>query len=137
MRPIGELLPHRPPWSLVDRVVSVDGETVTAEKRLSPGDPLCGAGGLGGPLCLEALAQTAACLMGHRSGGARGHHGYLVAARGWKFPSTALPGETVSLVATRTAALGALAAFTGVARVGDREIASGEMTFAVRFSDDG
>ena len=60
MRPVTELVPHRPPWALVDRVLSVDGETVTAEKRVSAGDPLVRDGGLAGPLVLEALAQGAA-----------------------------------------------------------------------------
>jgi 3-hydroxymyristoyl/3-hydroxydecanoyl-(acyl carrier protein) dehydratase len=133
MRPIGDLLPHRPPWALVDRVISVEESTVTAEKRVSAGDPLCGQVGLGGPLLLEALAQTAACLMGAENPGRSGHRGYLVAARGWKFPSSARPGETVTLVAKKVSALGELHGFEAVARAGERELASGAMTFAVRF----
>ncbi len=133
MRPTSDLLPHRPPWALVDRVVSADGATVVAEKRVTVDDPLLGAGGLGGPLALEALAQTAACLMGLSAEGRAGHRGYLVAARGWKFPSRALPGETVTLTATKTSALGALHGFDAAARVGEREIAAGSFTFAVAF----
>lgn len=132
MRPVGDLLPHRPPWALVDRVVSADAATVVAEKRVSAGDPLVGRG-LAGPLALEALAQTAACLMGLSAAGRAGHRGYLVAARGWKFPSVALPGDTVTLTATKTSELGALHGFDASARVGDREVASGSFTFAVAF----
>jgi len=133
MRPVIDLLPHRPPWSLVDKIVSADGATVVAEKRVTLGDPLLGAGGLGGPLAIEALAQAAACLVGLRAEGASGHRGYLVAARGWKFPSVARPGETVTLTATKVSELGALHGFEASARVGEREIASGAMTFAVTF----
>jgi 3-hydroxymyristoyl/3-hydroxydecanoyl-(acyl carrier protein) dehydratase len=133
MRPIGELLPHRAPWALVDRVLSVEESTVTAEKRVSADDPLCGEAGLGGPLLLEALAQAAACLMGAENPGRSGHRGYLVAARGWKFPSWAQPGETVTLVARKVSQLGELHGFEAVARAGERELASGSMTFAVRF----
>jgi 3-hydroxymyristoyl/3-hydroxydecanoyl-(acyl carrier protein) dehydratase len=57
----------------------------------------------------------------------------LVAAKGWKFPSFARPGETVTLVATKVSALGALHGFEARAHVGGREIASGAMTFAVEF----
>ena len=128
-------MPHRAPWSLVDRVVSADANTVVGEKRVSAGDPLVGEG-LGGPLLLEALAQTAACLMGLSNEGRAGHRGYLVAARGWKFPSVALPGETVTLEATKVSALGALHGFSGRARVGERELCSGAMTFAVTFDGD-
>lgn len=126
-------IPHRPPFSLVDRVVRIEGETVLAEKRVTAGDPLLGDGGLGGLLLIEALAQTAACLMGSQRGGA-GHLGYLVAAQGWKFRASAAPGEIVLLQATRTSALGPLHRFEGQARVGDRELGGGTMTFAVRLA---
>ena len=131
LQPLGALLPHRPPWLLIDRVVSVDGGTVVAEKRVSVGDSLVGAEGFGGPLIIEALAQTAACLMGAMSDGASGHRGYLVAARAWKFPSFARPGETLTLTATRTSTLGSLHGFAARAHVGERLVASGDMSFAV------
>ncbi|MSP63867.1 MAG: hypothetical protein EXR72_26680 [Myxococcales bacterium] len=135
MRSIADLIPHRPPWSLVDRVLSVEGEVVIAEKRVSGGDPLLGGGGLHGLLVIEALAQTAACLMGARNEGRAGHRGYLVAARGWKFPSTARAGETVTLTARKVSELGGLHGFAGVATVGERVVGEGAMTFAVRFDD--
>jgi 3-hydroxyacyl-[acyl-carrier-protein] dehydratase len=132
MKGVLDLVPHRPPWLFVDRVLSAEGNVVVAEKRLTSDDPVC-ARGLGGALVIEAVAQTAACLVGFQNGGRTGHRGYLVAARGWKFPSVALPGETVTMTATKTSELGALHGFEGVARVGDREIGSGSMTFAVAF----
>lgn len=130
--PIEELIPHRRPFLLVDRLVSVEGHRVVAERRITVDDPLL-CNGMAGPLAIEALAQTAACLMGVRNRGRSGHHGYLVAARGWKFPDHARVGDTVTLVAEQTSSLGALHGFRGEARVDDREIASGEMTFAVEF----
>lgn len=129
MGSILQLLPHRPPWSLVDRVVTLEPGRVVAEKRVAAGDPLVG-GGLSGPMCIEALSQAAACLMGSREPG-QPHLGYLVAAQGWKFHDIAQPGETVTLEARLVAELGALHRFEGRARVGERELASGTMTFAV------
>ncbi len=135
MRPLSDLLPHRPPMSLVDRVVAADGTRVVGEKRVTADDPLLGAEGMGGPLLIEALAQTAACLMGLQNEGRGGHRGYLVAARGWKFPASALPGETVTLEAERVSALGGLHGFTARAHVDGRELGSGSLSFAVAFDD--
>jgi 3-hydroxyacyl-[acyl-carrier-protein] dehydratase len=127
-----DLIPHRPPFLLVDRVIAVEDDRVDAEKLVTAGDPLVGDGGLGGPLLMEACAQTAACLMGALGGG-EGHLGYLVAAQGWKFLDFARPGEIARFSARRVSMLGALHRFEAVARVGERELASGTMTFAVRF----
>jgi 3-hydroxyacyl-[acyl-carrier-protein] dehydratase len=135
MRPVRDLLPHRAPFALLDRVLSADAARVVGEKRVSADDALLGDAGLGGPLLVEALAQTAACLMGLANPGRTGHRGYLVAARGWKFPSRAAAGETVTLEATRVSALGALHGFEGRAHVDGRELASGSLTFAVTFDD--
>jgi 3-hydroxyacyl-[acyl-carrier-protein] dehydratase len=126
-----DLIPHRPPWLLVDRVLSAVGDEVRAEKRLSAGDPLL-RDGLPELLVLEALAQTAACLMSAPTGGGRGkHRGYLVAAAGFQFSGRPQAGETLSLRATKIAELGALHRFEGEATVDGRPIARGQMTFAV------
>ena len=136
MRALRDLIPHRPPWGLIDRLVSVEGNVVVAEKQVSGDDPLLGMGGLGGALAIEALAQTAACLMGWRGSDRGRHRGYLVAARGFRFPSFARSGETVTLRAEKTSELGDLHGFSGRATVGEREIAAGTMTFAVRFGEE-
>ena len=125
-------IPHRPPWSLVDRVIAVEGNTVRAEKRLTHDDPLVG-DGLPEVLCLEALAQTAAHL---NAGDLGAHRGYLVAATGFSFEGRAQVGETLRLEATRTAQMGVMLKFDGVAEaIGDggeaRIVARGSMTFAV------
>jgi 3-hydroxymyristoyl/3-hydroxydecanoyl-(acyl carrier protein) dehydratase len=127
MSAVIDRIPHRPPWLLVDRLVGVGADEVRAEKRLCAGDPLL-ADGLPELLVLEALAQTAACLMGESRGQ---HRGYLVAAQEFRFEGRAQAGETLSLRATKTAALGALHRFDGEATVGDRVVARGQMTFAV------
>jgi 3-hydroxymyristoyl/3-hydroxydecanoyl-(acyl carrier protein) dehydratase len=117
---------------LVDRVISVEGPTVTAERRLTFDDPLM-QDGLPEVLVLEALAQTAACL---NAGELGAHRGFLVAASGFEFDGRAQAGETLRLVATRTASLGALHKFDGVAQAiapggQARMVARGQMTFAV------
>ena len=128
MEALVDLIPHRPPWLLVDRVVARGDEEVTAEKRLTHDDPLLAGGELAEVLVVEALAQTAACL----NAGALGRHrGLLVAATGFSFDGRARAGELLVLSARRTAALGALVRFAAEARVEGRTIARGQMTFAV------
>jgi len=127
MASVTDLIPHRAPWLLVDRVVDVAGERVCAEKRLTTNDPLL-CDGLPETLVVEALAQTAACLNGTGLGA---HRGFLVAATGFEFHGRAQAGETLTLVAVRTASLGALHRFSGEATVDGRLVAKGQMTFAV------
>lgn len=130
MSRVTDLIPHRAPWLLVDRVISVDAEKVEAEKRLSQGDPLVGES-LGEMLVVEALAQTAACLEGSERGA---HRGMLVAASGFQFARRPRAGETLSLSAERLAKMGALAKVRARARIGEELITEGEMTFAVETS---
>lgn len=121
------LIPHAPPWRLIDRVIATDGQRIEAEKLVTAGDPLAG-DELPEVLLLEALAQTAACL---NAGGMGAHRGYLVAAQAFSFDGRAKAGDRVRLVATRTAALGALHKFEGEASVDGKVLARGQMTFAL------
>jgi 3-hydroxyacyl-[acyl-carrier-protein] dehydratase len=121
------LIPHAPPWRLIDRVLVTDGQRVEAEKLVTAGDPLAG-DELPEVLLVEALAQTAACL---NAGGMGAHRGYLVAAQGFSFDGRARAGDRLRLVATRTAALGALHKFDGEASVDGKVLARGQMTFAL------
>jgi 3-hydroxyacyl-[acyl-carrier-protein] dehydratase len=128
MERLVDLIPHRPPWLLVDRVILRSDDRVTAEKRIAAGDPLLAGGELPELLLLEALAQTAACL---NAAGLGRHQGLWVAASRVEFVGRARAGDVVTLDARRTATLGALVRFLAEARVGERVIARGEMTFAV------
>src|SRR5438067_976989 len=128
MERLVDLIPHRAPWLLVDRVIARSDDSVEAEKRLCAGDPLLAPDGLPELLALEALAQTAACV---NVGAIGKHQGLLVAASRVAFDGRAQAGDRIELRARRTATLGALVRFDVEARVGDRVIARGEMTFAV------
>lgn len=74
---IEQLIPHRPPMLLVDRVISRDGDSIVCEKEFRsgefflqghyPGDPI-----VPGVILCEAALQTGAILLalrGARSGG--------------------------------------------------------------------
>jgi 3-hydroxymyristoyl/3-hydroxydecanoyl-(acyl carrier protein) dehydratase len=123
-----DLLPHRLPWLLVDRVVARGEGTVETDKLLSANDPLLADGTLPEVLLLEALAQTAACLQTDTLGR---HRGLLVAAQRFTVEERPRAGETLRLRAVREAVLGRLVRFAAEARVGERRIASAQMTFAI------
>jgi len=129
-----DLLPHRAPWLLVDRVVARAEGTVEAHKLLTASDPLLADGTLPELLLLEALAQTAACLQTEALGE---HRGLLVAAQRFEVHERPRAGETLRLKAVREAVLGRLVRFTGEARVDERLLASGQLTFAIEAIDAG
>ena len=120
-------LPHRPPFRLVDRVLSVSSDEVTAERRITHDDPLIG-DVLSGSLLVEGLAQTAALLATSEVGA---HTGYLVALRGVKFDGDVVAGDTVRFRAKRTGALGGLHRVEAEGSVADRVVVRGELTFAI------
>jgi len=128
MAALVDLIPHRAPWLLIDRVVARGDDRVEAEKRVAADDPLLAGDELPELLLLEALAQTAACA---NAGTLGKHQGLLVAASHVEFHGRARAGDVVTLVATRTATMGALVRFSTEARVGEHVVARGEMTFAV------
>jgi 3-hydroxyacyl-[acyl-carrier-protein] dehydratase len=139
MYDLAQLLPHRPPFRLVDRVVRADpGKgTLVAERLLSVGDPLLSPGAaLSGTLVIEALCQAAACLNGLEAAGP-GHRGYLVAVSDFRFPGIAQAGDTLVLEVARQGQLGRMHSFVGtaVARSGPlavpREVAAGRLLFAL------
>jgi 3-hydroxymyristoyl/3-hydroxydecanoyl-(acyl carrier protein) dehydratase len=127
MRSAIELIPHRSPLLLVDRVRLTANGSVTAERRVTADDPLYD-GGLPELLVVEALAQTAASLMGQSIGA---HRGALVGLRDFEFHGRASAGETLTLVATKQTTLGTLHRFGAEARVAERLIARGELTLSV------
>jgi 3-hydroxymyristoyl/3-hydroxydecanoyl-(acyl carrier protein) dehydratase len=123
-----DLLPHRPPWLLVDRVIVREATRVECAKQLAGTDPLLFSAELPEVLIIEALAQAAACL---NAGELGQHRGLLVAAVGFEFHGRARAGETLRLVAVKEAALGGLVRFLGEAFMGEHLLARGHLTFAV------
>jgi 3-hydroxyacyl-[acyl-carrier-protein] dehydratase len=121
-------IPQRAPWLLVDKIVQTSATEVVAEKLLAVNDPLLCDGELPELLIVEALAQAAACL----EASARGQHrGMLVAMRGFAFSARPRAGEMLTLRAHRVATLGTLVRVEALARVGERLLTKGELTFAV------
>lgn len=62
--PISELVPHRPPMILLDRVIDCDGESLEAELTLTAHSPFCVDGKVGAWIGIEYMAQAVAALAG-------------------------------------------------------------------------
>ena len=122
-----DLLPHRPPFRLVDRLVSCGPADAVAERRITHDDPLV-EGALPGTLLVEALAQTAALMATAELGE---HLGYLVGLRRVTLTGRVVPGDTLRLHARRTGTLGALHRVEAEGRVGDVVVVRGELTLTI------
>ena len=136
---IRDILPHRPPFLFVDRVVELEADkAIRAERELRADEPHCAGHFPGDPitpgvLITEALAQTAGLLIAlsseERGEDARGQLFYLVRAD-MKWTSPTRPGEVLQLEARLVRTLGALWAFRVSARTRAADVASGTLTLA-------
>jgi len=103
-----ELLPHRYPFLMVDRVLRFEGETkcigvksVTINEPFFaghfPGHPV-----MPGVLQVEAMAQVASILMLKLTKSGSGRLGYFVSADEVKFRKPVFPGDTLFISAELT-----------------------------------
>ena len=126
------LIPHRPPWLVLDRV-EVEGDEARGVKLVAAGDPLAEGGVLPEALVVEALAEAAAAVMGARApaGAAGTHRGYLTEIRGLAFTGRARVGGRLEVRVRRTRSLGRLHRFAARAALDGAPLAEGELGFVV------
>lgn len=100
---IRSLLPHAGPMVLLDRVVSVDEENLAAEVCITESSLFCRAGGVGGWVGIEYMAQAIAAYAGY-AGGLRGEPiriGFLLGARRYECRRPVFPVGSVLTVHVR------------------------------------
>ena len=135
---IQKLLPHRYPFLLVDRVVSIDpGKTLRAYKNVSVNEPFFeghfpGHPVMPGVLILEALAQASA-ILAYRSTGFDPTQKvtYLMAIDGAKFRKPTVPGDRLELEVEVLRFKGSILKTRGVAKVDGEVVAEGEFLATV------
>jgi 3-hydroxyacyl-[acyl-carrier-protein] dehydratase len=138
---IMRLLPHRPPFLLVDRVVElVPGDRMVAWKAVSMNEPFFPGHFperpvMPGVLILEALAQAAGLLALKSMSAEQGANKltYLMGIDGARFRRPVVPGDRLELVVEITRAKGAVWKERGEARV-DGELAA-EAEFMAMLAD--
>ncbi len=134
------LLPHRPPFLFVDRVMAIEAyKSITAERSMRPEEPFFAGHFPGHPimpgvLVAEALAQTCGLLLGlsdyvsgDRTARPRMFH---LAATKLKFTSPAVPGDILVLNSTCQKSLSGLHSFNVEARVRGNIVACGSLALA-------
>ncbi|KZC16534.1 beta-hydroxyacyl-ACP dehydratase [Rhodanobacter sp. FW510-R12] len=138
---IQELLPHRYPFLLVDRVVEIVPDvSVVAIKNATinepffqghfPGHPV-----MPGVLIVEAMAQAAG-LLTQLSRRAKGDDGsplfYLVKVDNARFSAPVVPGDQLRLEVTQKRLVRGMGLFTARTLVDGKEVASCELMCAAR-----
>ncbi|MEC9081808.1 MAG: bifunctional UDP-3-O-[3-hydroxymyristoyl] N-acetylglucosamine deacetylase/3-hydroxyacyl-ACP dehydratase [Verrucomicrobiota bacterium] len=132
---IMQILPHRYPFLLVDRVTRIDGNQITAEKNVSisepyfqghfPGHPI-----MPGVLQLEAMAQAAGILMLKQADNA-GKIAYFMAAQKVKWRKPVKPGDVLKIDIELLRARGKVAKARGVCTVRGEVVSEAEITFSL------
>ncbi|HZB90216.1 MAG TPA: 3-hydroxyacyl-ACP dehydratase FabZ [Stellaceae bacterium] len=137
---IMEMIPHRYPFLLIDRVVEViSGESAVGIKNVSinegyfqghfPQHPV-----MPGVLMIEAMAQTAAVLVVHTLGPeSEGKLVYFMSVDNARFRNPVFPGDQLQVKVVRKQNRGSVWKFEGTATVGDKLMA--EATFAAMIRD--
>jgi 3-hydroxyacyl-[acyl-carrier-protein] dehydratase len=128
---IEQIIPHRPPFRMVDRVELVEpGARIVAFKDVRhdefwadahfPGNPV-----MPGVLVVEALAQAAAVMMLTKEGAPAGALTYLVGMDKFRFRRIVRPGDVLRLEVCATKSRRNFWNFEAVATVGGERAANG------------
>ena len=122
-------IPHRPPFLLIDKVVDiVADESATGIRAVSSNEPYFAGHFPGHPvmpgvLIVEALAQTAACLVSATlQGETYDMLVFFTTIDGVKFRKPVLPGCLLELKVKKVSARGPLWKFTGEAHVEGKKV---------------
>lgn len=128
-----QMLPHRPPFLMIDRVARIEGNKITAIKNISinepyfqghyPGHPI-----MPGVLQLEAIAQAAGLLMLKQAENCR-KLAYFMSADSVKFRQPVRPGDVLVLEVELTKARGKIGKAKGVCSVNGAPVSEAEVTF--------
>jgi UDP-3-O-[3-hydroxymyristoyl] N-acetylglucosamine deacetylase / 3-hydroxyacyl-[acyl-carrier-protein] dehydratase len=132
-----KLLPHRYPFLMVDRIVSLEGETkCTGVKNVTVNEPFFqghfpGHPVMPGVLQVEAMAQVGSILLLMQPGHA-GKIGYFMSADAIKFRKPVMPGDTLFIEVELTSKKGkGIAKAKGRCLVNGQVVSEAEMMFGI------
>jgi 3-hydroxyacyl-[acyl-carrier-protein] dehydratase len=132
---IMQLLPHRPPFLLIDRIIDMDADlSGTGIKNVTMNEPFFvghfpGRPVMPGVLIIEAMAQTAGALVvNHKGAEVEGSLVYFMTIDGARFRKPVVPGDTLALSVRRIQQRSRVWRYEGKARVGDTLVAEAEIS---------
>ena len=131
-----QILPHRYPFLMVDRVTGIDGNRITAAKNVTvnepyfqghfPGHPI-----MPGVLQLEAIAQVAGILMLRQAENA-GQIAYFMSAEDVRWRKPVVPGDVLVIEVEMTRMRGKIGKAKGVCKVRGEVVSEAQVTFMLR-----
>jgi beta-hydroxyacyl-ACP dehydratase FabZ len=129
---IREILPHRYPFLLVDRIVEIDAERIVGIKNVTANEPFFQGHFpdfpvMPGVLIVEAMAQTAGVLV---LKGMEDRHNklvFLVAIENARFRKPVVPGDTLRMEMKVIKRKASVAKMAGVATVDGMVVAEAEV----------
>lgn len=136
IKEIMEIIPHRYPFLLIDKVISIEeGKKITTIKNVTmneqffqghfPVEPV-----MPGVLIIEAMAQAGACAILSMEE-FKGKIAYFGAINNAKFRDKVVPGDTLRLEVEIVKLKKVAGVGKGTAYVGDKKVAEAELTFMI------
>ena len=130
--PIVELVPHRPPMLLLDRVLSYDGECVVCETVLEHHSPFAAQGEVPALVGIEYMAQAIAAgagLSAIENGNAAGRTGFLLGCRNLMIAVDSFQvGDRLTIEARRTWGENQIGSFACKVQRGAEVLVEGALT---------
>jgi UDP-3-O-[3-hydroxymyristoyl] N-acetylglucosamine deacetylase/3-hydroxyacyl-[acyl-carrier-protein] dehydratase len=128
-----KVIPHRPPFLLVDKVTRIEGNKITALKNLSMNEPFFAGHFPGHPIMpgvlqLEAIAQVAGILMLKQIENC-GKIAYFMSAESVRWRKPVLPGDTLRIEVELTKVRGKIGKAKGICFVGEEPVSEADVTF--------
>ncbi len=128
-----QILPHRPPFLMVDKVTKIDGPRIVAQKNVTMGEPFFeghfpGHPIMPGVLQLEAMAQVAGILMMRQAENA-GKLAYFMSAEDVKWRKPVRPGDILMIEVEMTKSRGKIGKAKGKCTVDGEVVSEADVTF--------
>ena len=135
IKEIMNIIPHRYPFLLIDKVIKIEENKRTAIKNVTaneyyfqghfPTEPV-----MPGVLIIESLAQAGAVALLSKDE-FKGKIAYFAGINNAKFRRKVVPGDTLRLEVELTKIRGKAGVGYGIAYVDDKKVCEGELTFMV------
>ncbi len=130
---IQKILPHRPPFLLIDKIIEVSEEHILGVKNVTmnehffvghfPGEPV-----MPGVLQIEAMAQTGGIFVLHQVPDPENYITYFLKIEEAKFRHKVVPGDTIVFALELTSPIRrGICNMRGIAYVGDKIVTEGKL----------